>query len=758
MNINQGVFVLGLQIIAVIAISLVTAPITWAQTGSIQCAATAPATSISLTDWETGLGAWDVGTHDVARPATFDTSDWAVVGNLPGGRSGNAAFVANLDTGDCGADDESGALTLTSPEIVIPANASDLRISFNHWFHIEYGWDGGNLKISVNGGPYDLVPTSAFLAGAYTATLFEAFDDFGISYNTNPLAEQDAFTGPESEQATGSWSESRIDLLGIAGPGDTIRLQFDFGVDACDGKVGWYVDEVEVYGCIEELPQQETSLTLVKRVVNDNGGSAPTSVWTLTAAGPTGFSGPGPSVSSGSNFQPGTYDLSESGGPAGYAADGWVCSGGTQVDADTITLEAGVKATCTITNDDIAPTLQLVKSIVNDNGGTVTNPDDFGLRIDGDLVENNSKYTLSAGSHQASEDGLPGYQPGPWGGDCAPDGSISLVLGQDATCTITNDDIDPAFQINAGLNDAWYNPLTDGQGFFVTVYPDAGLVFLSWFTYDTILPPEDAMANLGDPGHRWMTAVGTFSGNQAVLNVTFTSAGLFDTPTDVVNDSEGQGTITLTFTDCLSGTVEYSITPINQMGTVPIQRIVNDNVALCETLQDDAETQDNGDDQQISYLNSDVGNELLDLAEMNAGLNDAWFDPVTDGQGFFITVYPDIELVFLSWFTFDTTLPPEDAAYNLPDTGNRWLTAAGQIVGNQAVMDIDMTSGGLFDQPSDVQRTDPPGSDGTIILTFENCNSGTVEYDITSIGQTGTVPIERIVTDNVALCDLLGGQ
>ena len=80
------------------------------------------------------------------------------------------------------------------------------------------------------------------------------------------------------------------------------------------------------------------------------------------------------------------------------------------------------------------------------------------------------------------------------------------------------------------------------------------------------------------------------------------------------------------------------------------------------------------------------------------------------------------------------------------------------IVGNQAVLNIDITSGGLFDDPTEVQHTDPPGSDGTIILTFENCNSGTVEYDITSIRQSGIVPIQRIATDNVVLCELLGGE
>jgi hypothetical protein len=49
--------------------------------------------------------------------------------------------------------------------------------------------------------------------------------------------------------------------------------------------------------------------------------------------------------------------------------------------------------------------------------------------------------------------------------------------------------------------------------------------------------------------------------------------------------------------------------------------------------------------------------------------------------------------------------------------------AAGPIAGNQAIMQIEMTSGGIFDAASIIKRTDPPGSNGTIILTFESCNS-----------------------------------
>ncbi|MDX1409992.1 MAG: hypothetical protein R3330_17705, partial [Saprospiraceae bacterium] len=183
-----------------------------------------------------------------------------------------------------------------------------------------------------------------------------------------------------------------------------------------------------------------TTLTLIKQVVNDDGGGAVASSWTLTATGPSGFSGPGPSVSSGPGFLPGTYDLSEM-GPGGYAASDWVCIGGTQDDADTVTLAPSEDASCIITNDDISPTITVFKTIVNDDGGTETDENAFGLMVNGNPVQHNVANEFVPGMYTVSETGLAGYQAGPWGGDCDSDGSINLVLGQQAICTITNDDI-----------------------------------------------------------------------------------------------------------------------------------------------------------------------------------------------------------------------------------------------------------------------------------------------------------------------------
>jgi hypothetical protein len=140
---------------------------------------------------------------------------------------------------------------------------------------------------------------------------------------------------------------------------------------------------------------------------------------------------------------------------------------------------------------------------------------------------------------------------------------------------------------------------------------------------------------------------------------------------------------------------------------------------------------------------------------LNAGLNDAWYDPETSGQGFFITVFPGLGYVSLAWFTYDTELPADGAQANLGDPGHRWLTAVGPITGNQAIMLVEMTAGGIFDTPTGIQRTDPPGSDGEIVLTFSSCNSATVLYDIPSINMQGIVPIRRVADDNIVICEAL---
>jgi formylglycine-generating enzyme required for sulfatase activity len=141
------------------------------------------------------------------------------------------------------------------------------------------------------------------------------------------------------------------------------------------------------------------------------------------------------------------------------------------------------------------------------------------------------------------------------------------------------------FQINSGLNDAWYSPATNGQGFLVAVFPDIKQMFIAWFTYDTERPPEDVTAFLGEPGHRWLTAQGPYEGDTATLTIFVTSGGVFDAANPpAVTDPAGDGTMTIKFVDCTDGLVSYEITSLDISGEIPIERIVLDNIPLCETL------------------------------------------------------------------------------------------------------------------------------------------------------------------------------
>lgn len=139
------------------------------------------------------------------------------------------------------------------------------------------------------------------------------------------------------------------------------------------------------------------------------------------------------------------------------------------------------------------------------------------------------------------------------------------------------------FEINAGLNDAWYNAETAGQGFFITVFPDQQKMFLAWFTYDTERPAPGVTANLGEPGHRWLTAFGSYSGNAATLSVELTQGGIFNSAEPAPTQGP-DGLIEVFWSDCENGLVRFDIASAGVSGDIPITRIANDNVARCEAI------------------------------------------------------------------------------------------------------------------------------------------------------------------------------
>nr|NLI49317.1 hypothetical protein [Propionibacterium sp.] len=201
------------------------------------------------------------------------------------------------------------------------------------------------------------------------------------------------------------------------------------------------LDEGDDITCTITNDDVAPKLTLIKKVVNDNGGTRTASEWTLTAAGPTGISGVGPQVASDATFKAGTYALSES-GPTDYTAGAWSCVGGSQ-DGANITLGLGESATCTIVNNDTPPTLKLVKVVDTKGVGTAV-PSDWTLTATGPTSLSGAgmvESAVNAGTYDLSETGPSGYEASGWvctGGTQVDGDTVSLALAQNVTCTITN--------------------------------------------------------------------------------------------------------------------------------------------------------------------------------------------------------------------------------------------------------------------------------------------------------------------------------
>ena len=185
--------------------------------------------------------------HEIVSGVTanYDMPDWELIDQLPVGRDGSAYYaVNNANYGSCtAANDQSSVRRLISPEITVPYTVS-FNLTFDHYVATEFGYDGGNLYIQVNGGAWMPVGYYDFTFNAYNVMLVPA-----ASGNTNPLAGEVAFSGSNPGSVFSSWGTSMVDLTHFVAPGDKVKLAFNLGQDGCGGNHGWYIDDVNLYSC-----------------------------------------------------------------------------------------------------------------------------------------------------------------------------------------------------------------------------------------------------------------------------------------------------------------------------------------------------------------------------------------------------------------------------------------------------------------------------------------------------------------------------
>ncbi len=246
-------------------------------------------------------------------------------------------------------------------------------------------------------------------------------------------------------------------VTGTFDAGGPYTLQVDvedcyYQIDLVFGPVIEVLSETAFYGnkkvqaqnggtqaCDVQGPQV-AMVTVNKVVVNDNGGTAQASNFTLKVGDTT--------VTNGATtaFNAGTYTVSETGGPSGYTA---TFSGDCNAQGQ-ITLSANQSYTCTITNNDnpppagSGPTLSMItvnKVVVNDNGGTAQ-ASDFTLKVGDTTVTNGIGSTFNPGTYTISETGPAGYTA-TFSGACNGQAFVTLVGGENYVCTITNNDNPP---------------------------------------------------------------------------------------------------------------------------------------------------------------------------------------------------------------------------------------------------------------------------------------------------------------------------
>jgi len=256
--------------------------------------------------------------------------------------------------------------------------------------------------------------------------------------------------------ATSAFFDVSCDLEGngVVEAGTDIDFYVSMGTNA--GSDGVKIDSPKCK--LQEnnaFPILPASLTLLKSVVNDDGGTQADTEWILEAnIGESTAELSGISGVTDNALPAGNYILSET-GPPGYTLTGISCSGAAfDRVTNTLTLAPKDVATCVFSSDDLPQTyLTLSKTLINNSGGTLR-VEDFDLSIDGNKVRNNmSNVVAPEVDIIISELDLPGYKKGTWNcidskaltsmlptNGIATNTVVNLAQGADVKCSIINDD------------------------------------------------------------------------------------------------------------------------------------------------------------------------------------------------------------------------------------------------------------------------------------------------------------------------------
>ena len=279
-----------------------------------------------------------------------------------------------------------------------------------------------------------------------------------------------------------------------------------------------------------------------------------------------------------------------------------------------------------------------------------------------------------------------------------------------------------------GLTGSWFDPSTSGQGFVLNRLPKTRTIFGGWFTY--------AQAGEADVrGQRWFVLQGELpagSGGSTELSISQTRGGAFASgvPAPII---ETAGTATWRADSCQSGTLTYRFKPgfnNGEEGSTLLQRLTPIN-GLCAGVV------------ATSSLPLVAAKDLeTDI------LHGAWFDPSSNGQGFFFNAWPLPGIrpkgLFAGWFTYDPAGQGNDPL------NAHWFTLQSLRTpdfGESFEMGIFQTVGGQFN----LKPATASSQVGTALVEQRGCDRVRLSYTFSSLplagafaGKSGQIQLQKI--------------
>jgi hypothetical protein len=166
----------------------------------------------------------------------FEDNDGYLLSNNPSGWQwgaptsgpGSAQSGTNVWGTVLGGDYPNGSNFTLDATIPVGIVTNAYMLEFWHWYDIEASYDGGNVKVSTDGGTSWSVITP--ITG-YT----------GTANTSNPLSGEPIFCGHDQQ----FWELVEFDLSAYVG--ENILVRWHFGSDSSVPYPGWYIDDVRIY-------------------------------------------------------------------------------------------------------------------------------------------------------------------------------------------------------------------------------------------------------------------------------------------------------------------------------------------------------------------------------------------------------------------------------------------------------------------------------------------------------------------------------